>query len=147
MRGIRVAQRLRHHEHIHRILWITQQAGTLFLITEHPEDTLQTLLHREGRLKPDIAGHYMAQMLSGLSVLHASSIVHRNISLRTVLLCNNSIKLSGFEYINQVCMCVNHSRSVYICERMCVYVDMFVYVNCTAVKKRAYPSIRANIEN
>eukprot|EP00041_Stephanoeca_diplocostata_P006243 m.78898 g.78898 ORF g.78898 m.78898 type:complete len:669 (+) comp16251_c1_seq8:198-2204(+) len=99
--GIRTVQRHRHLRHIHRLLWITQMQGTLYLVTEYPEDSLHTLLARQQRIPEDVACAFLVNIANTLAVLHADGLTHCNLSLRTILLCGGDIRVSGFENINQ----------------------------------------------
>jgi len=100
IRGIRVAQRYRKSRCFQKLLWITRRERTLFLVAEHPEDTLQSLIHRQGALSLKAAKRVFAQILVGVATLHHDQIVHRNLTLQTVVICGGLAKVSGFDHAN-----------------------------------------------
>mmetsp|Transcript_23813 Transcript_23813/g.62332 ORF Transcript_23813/g.62332 Transcript_23813/m.62332 type:complete len:441 (-) Transcript_23813:208-1530(-) len=101
--GIKTVQQYRDFPFIHRLLWITQRGDNLYLMTEYPEDSLHSLVTRTGPLDLHVAKSLFAQTLAAVSALHSNHTVHRNLTLRTLLVCGGVVKLSGFDWVNQFC--------------------------------------------
>eukprot|EP00038_Savillea_parva_P009416 m.183399 g.183399 ORF g.183399 m.183399 type:complete len:430 (+) comp15802_c0_seq1:616-1905(+) len=99
--GIKAIQVYRRYPFIHRLLWITQRSENLYLVIEYPEDSLHSALTRLGTLEAEHTRRLFAQILVGISALHSHHVTHRNLTLRTVLLCDGVAKISGFDWVNQ----------------------------------------------
>lgn len=60
--GIRTVQQYRKIPFIHQLLWITQREDNLYLITEYPEDSLQSIVNRQGPLETAHATRLFTQV-------------------------------------------------------------------------------------
>uniref|UniRef100_A0A1I7URN2 Protein kinase domain-containing protein n=1 Tax=Caenorhabditis tropicalis TaxID=1561998 RepID=A0A1I7URN2_9PELO len=70
-----------------RLLSGFQSANGLYLQMDvHEAQTFQEFIFFNGRLKNDHATFYMAELLLGVQYLHQRDIVHRNLSLDTLLI-------------------------------------------------------------
>jgi hypothetical protein len=93
--GIRIVQQYRSNPFIHRLLWITQRGDDLHLITEYPEDSLQTAVNRLGPLDLGRTTRLFTQV---------RSVMHRLVPASVVCVCNGC-GASGTQYA------VHHSLS------------------------------------
>jgi len=57
---------------------------------------LRKLIHREGRLEPDRAGHLLGQVADALDAAHAAGIVHRDVKPHNILVEGERAYLSDF---------------------------------------------------
>ncbi|MGW1008789.1 protein kinase [Streptomyces termitum] len=84
------------HPLLDQVFDVFAEAGSLWIVSEHvPARPLSALL-AEGPLNPFRAAEIAADVLTALRALHAHGWVHRNITARTVLVCDDGrVLLTG----------------------------------------------------
>jgi eukaryotic-like serine/threonine-protein kinase len=86
------------HPNIVRVYDIDEMYRTSFIIMEYLEGrSLRSLMDHMGALRPDIAAHYLVQVLNGLSYAHNKGIVHQDIKPANIfVLPDESVKILDF---------------------------------------------------
>jgi eukaryotic-like serine/threonine-protein kinase len=86
------------HPNIVRVYDIDEMYRTSFIIMEYLEGrSLRSLMDHIGALRPDIAAHYLVQVLNGLSYAHNKGIVHQDIKPANIfVLPDETVKILDF---------------------------------------------------
>ena len=74
------------HPHLVRVRAVVDANGTVYLVMDHHEtqSLAEFVQTAQGRLAPSDAARIVQQVLSALEQLHAESIIHRDLSPKTV---------------------------------------------------------------
>ncbi|MFD4372791.1 protein kinase [Streptomyces sp. NPDC058486] len=84
------------HPLLDQVFDVFAEAGSLWIVSEHVAARPLSALLAEGPLNPFRAAEIAADVLTALRVLHAHGWVHRNITARTVLVCDDGrVLLTG----------------------------------------------------
>ncbi|MFG3188558.1 protein kinase [Streptomyces omiyaensis] len=84
------------HPLLDQVFDVFAEAGSLWIVSEHVAARPLSALLAEGPLNPFRAAEIAADLLTALRVLHAHGWVHRNITARTVLVCDDGrVLLTG----------------------------------------------------
>lgn len=88
------------HPHIIRLLEILETQSHIYLISEFAmSGDLYGKVCDEGKLTDPVAKRYFSQILSGLSYLHRSNIVHRDIKPHNIMITvGDTCKLADFGF-------------------------------------------------
>jgi eukaryotic-like serine/threonine-protein kinase len=86
------------HPNIVRVYDIEEMFKTSFIIMEYLEGmSLRSIMDRLGPLDPQLAAHYIMQVLKGLSYAHSKGIVHQDIKPANIyVLPDNTVKILDF---------------------------------------------------
>lgn len=80
-----------------------QKQFELFIAMEYVQGvTLESILMTVGSMKAALAVSLMKQLLAGLAFLHSKSCIHKDVSLRNILISNKRIKLINYSYRSKV---------------------------------------------
>ncbi|MFF9499526.1 protein kinase [Streptomyces sp. NPDC014656] len=84
------------HPLLDQVFDVFAEAGSLWIVSEHVAARPLSALLAEGPLNPFRAAEIAADVLTALRALHAHGWVHRNITARTVLVCDDGrVLLTG----------------------------------------------------
>ncbi|MGW4996870.1 protein kinase [Streptomyces hydrogenans] len=84
------------HPLLDQVFDVFAEAGSLWIVSEHVAARPLSALLDEGPLNPFRAAEIAADVLTALRALHAHGWVHRNITARTVLVCDDGrVLLTG----------------------------------------------------
>ncbi|WP_031012204.1 protein kinase [Streptomyces sp. NRRL F-5727] len=84
------------HPLLDQVFDVFAEAGSLWIVSEHVASRPLSALLAEGPLNPFRAAEIAADVLTALRALHAHGWVHRNITARTVLICDDGrVVLTG----------------------------------------------------
>ncbi|MFD8015590.1 protein kinase, partial [Streptomyces sp. NPDC059762] len=84
------------HPLLDQVFDVFAEAGSLWIVSEHVAARPLSALLAEGPLNPFRAAEIAADVLTALRALHAHGWVHRNITARTVLVCDDGrVVLTG----------------------------------------------------
>ncbi|MFB7938719.1 protein kinase [Streptomyces sp. NPDC056049] len=84
------------HPLLDQVFDVFAEAGSLWIVSEHIAARPLSALLAEGPLNPFRAAEIAADVLTALRALHAHGWVHRNITARTVLVCDDGrVLLTG----------------------------------------------------
>ncbi|MFI8961333.1 protein kinase [Streptomyces sp. NPDC053493] len=90
------AARIPDHPRLDQVFDVFAEAGSLWIVSEFVAATPLTELLAEGPLSPYRAAEIGADLLTALRTLHAHGWTHRNVTTRTVLVCEDGrVVLTG----------------------------------------------------
>ncbi|CAM9221764.1 unnamed protein product [Chrysoparadoxa australica] len=85
------------HPHIIRYLGTQRNEDELFIFLEFAsEGSVQQALRRFGPFSEAVVRKFSSELLDGLSYLHSSGIIHRDIKVSNILLDKGMVKLADF---------------------------------------------------
>lgn len=94
---IRIHRQLK-HKNICKFEHSFEDANNIYILLEYcPYQSLQELIKKRGKLKEYEVRYYMFQVLQALHYLRQHKIVHRDLTLSNIFLCdNNVVKIGDF---------------------------------------------------
>ncbi|MFC1417118.1 hypothetical protein [Streptacidiphilus cavernicola] len=91
-----VAETVPDHPRLSQVFQVFDEAGYLWVAGEAvPGVTLRTLLERGGPLSPYRAAELAYDLVTALRAVHAAGLVHGNVTVDTVLVCDDGTALLG----------------------------------------------------
>jgi serine/threonine protein kinase len=100
LREARAAASVR-HSNVASVFHLGESGGNYFYVMEFVNgETLETLIHRRGRLETELALEIVTQVAAGLTAIHKQHLVHRDIKPSNIMLSWEEGRLENVKIID-----------------------------------------------
>jgi serine/threonine protein kinase/cytochrome c-type biogenesis protein CcmH/NrfG len=89
------------HPNVASVFHLGEARGNYFYVMDFVEgETLEKLIHRSGRLEPNMAFEIVAQVAAGLTAIHKQRLVHRDIKPSNIMVSLEEGRLENVKIID-----------------------------------------------